>query len=343
MNFLTPLSLLKKAILLWIGIGLGGLFVGATPTKELLHVSFDPTRELFAEYNVTFTQQWKEKTRERVIIHQSHGGSGKQARSVVDGLRADIVSLALGYDIDLIQERSGLISSGWQNRYPENSSPYYSTIVFLVRKGNPKNIQNWGDLLRNGIEVITPNPKTSGGARWNYLAAWGYAIQKFQGDEGKTREFVTQIYRNVPILDAGARGAAVTFTERLIGDVLITWENEAYLAKKSKPGGEFEIVIPEMTILAEPPVALVEKNVMGKGNKAVADAYILGLYSEESQEMMARHYFRPRLASVAEKYRDRFPEVKMFTLKELFKDWKTAHQRHFASDALFDQIFTAGF
>lgn len=319
----------------FVGMILNLVFGFSAPTREMLHVSYDPTRELFVEYNAYFTQQWQSKTGEKLVIHQSHGGSGKQARSVVDGLRADVVSLALGFDIDLIAKRSGLIAADWQNQFPDRSSPYYSTIVFLVRRGNPKKIHGWEDLARPGVEVITPNPKTSGGARWNYLAAWGYALKKWGNDEKKALEFVTSIYRNVPVLDAGARGAAMTFTERLIGDVLVTWENEAFLAKKTSSSREFEIVTPEVSILAEPPVAVVSGNAQKSGNQEVATAYLQGLYSEHAQEMVARHYFRPRLATVMEKYSNLFAKTELFNLSEIFGTWQQAHEKHFASDALF--------
>ena len=308
----------------------------------LLNVSYDPTRELYQDFNAAFAKYWQAKTGEKVTIRQSHGGSGKQARAVIDGLEADVVTLALAYDIDAIAERAKLIPKNWQARLPHNSSPYTSTIIFLVRKGNPKGIKDWDDLVRPGIAVITPNPKTSGGARWNYLAAWGYALQKSGGDETKARDFVALLYKNVPVLDSGARGSTTTFVQRGIGDVLISWENEAFLAVKELGQGRFEIVAPSLSILAEPPVSLVDKVVDKRGTRAVAQAYLEHLYSAEGQEIAARHYYRPRLASVAAKYDKRFPKVKLFTIDELFGGWQKVQKTHFEDGGVYDQIYQPG-
>lgn len=305
----------------------------------LLNVSYDPTRELFEDYNKVFIQHWKEKTGEDIEINQSHGGSGKQARSVIDGLDADVVTLALSYDIDSIAEKSGLLSKNWQSRLPDNSAPYTSTIVFLVRKGNPKGIKDWEDLARPGISVITPNPKTSGGARWNYLAAWGYAIHKWNNDENKAKEFLKLIFNNVPVLDSGARGSTTTFVERGIGDILISWENEAYLAVNELGPDKFEIVYPSLSILAEPPVAVVDRNTDRRKTSAAAEEYLKYLYSEEGQEIAARHYYRPRLKSIAKKYADKFPSIKLFTIDELFGGWQKAQKDHFGDRGTFDQIY----
>lgn len=311
---------------------------GGGQTVELLNVSYDPTRELYQEYNEAFARYWKEQTGDTVIINQSHGGSGKQARSVIDGLEADVVTLALAYDIDAIAD-AGLLEVNWQQRLEHNSSPYTSTIVFLVRKGNPKGIQDWDDLIKPGIEVITPNPKTSGGARWNYLAAWGYALKKYGGDEEKAKEFVTQLYQNVPVLDSGARGATTTFVERGIGDVLLAWENEAFLAINELGQDKFEIVVPSVSILAEPPVAIVDQVVDKRGTREVAEAYLNYLYSEEGQQIVAKHYYRPRSEAVAAQYKDLFPEVELFTIDEVFGGWRKAQETHFADGGLFDQIY----
>jgi sulfate transport system substrate-binding protein len=316
---------------------------GAAAAKDvtLLNVSYDPTREFYKQYNDLFAEHWKEKTGDSVTIDTSHGGSGKQARAVIDGLEADVVTLALAYDIDAIA-KSGLLSADWHSRLPENSAPYTSTIVFLVRQGNPKNINDWGDLLRDGVQVITPNPKTSGGARWNYLAAWGYALKASGGDEGKAQAFVTDLYRNVPVLDTGARGSTTTFVQRGIGDVLIAWENEAFLAAEELGSGAFEIVVPSVSILAEPSVALVDKNVEQHGTREVAQAYLEYLYSPEGQELAAKNHYRPRLADVAEKYRDRFPQVPLFTINEVFGGWQAAQAKHFDDGGIFDQIYRPG-
>jgi sulfate/thiosulfate-binding protein len=305
----------------------------------LLNVSYDPTRELYADYNKQFASYWKAKTGQEVTVRQSHGGSGKQARSVIDGLEADVVTLALAYDIDQIADKSGLIPADWQKRLPNNSSPYTSTIIFLVRKGNPKQIKDWPDLARPGVSVITPNPKTSGGARWNYLAAWGNARRRPGGSEAKAKEFVGSLYRNVPVLDAGARGSTTTFVERGIGDVLIAWENEALLAMKELGPEKFEIVVPSSTILAEPPVAVVEKVAKKHGTLDVAKAYLDYLYTPEGQEIAARDFYRPRLEAVAAKYAAQFPEVNLFTVDEVFGGWKKAQETHFADGGVFDQIY----
>lgn len=311
---------------------------GAKRSVKLLNVSYDPTRELYEEYNQAFAAYWQAKTGQTVTIEQSHGGSGKQARSIIDGLEADVVTLALAYDIDEIQQ-AGLINEGWQTRLEYNSSPYTSTIVFLVRKGNPKGIQDWDDLIQEGVEVITPNPKTSGGARWNYLAAWGYALEKNNHDEAKAKEFVTALYQRVSVLDSGARGSTTTFVERGIGDVLIAWENEAFLALKELGKGKFEIVVPSVSILAEPPVAVVDKVVDRRGTREVAEAYLKYLYSEEGQQIAAKNFYRPRLGSVAEAYEDTFPPVKLFTVDDVFGGWQKAQQTHFADGGVFDQIY----
>lgn len=333
----------------WIASLLGLLFVGtlgmAAPASAgdvtLLNVSYDPTRELYQDFNAAFARYWKGKTGQVVRVNQSHGGSGKQARSVIDGLEADVVTLALAYDIDAISEKSGLVPKDWQKRLPNNSTPYTSTIVFLVRKGNPKKIHDWDDLVKPGASVITANPKTSGGARWNYLGAWGYALKKYGNDEGKAREFVSKLYKNVPVLDSGARGSTITFIQRGIGDVLIAWENEAFLAVKEMGKGQVEIVVPSVSILAEPPVAVVEKVAKRKGTLATAKAYLEYLYSEEGQEIAAQNYYRPRLASVEAKYAAQFPKVKLLTIDEEFGGWQKAQKTHFADGGIFDQIYQA--
>ena len=314
----------------------------APKAATLLNVSYDPTRELYQDINQQFATYWKGKTGQEVKIRQSHGGSGKQARSVIDGLEADVVTLALAYDIDQIAEKGGTLPASWQSRLPNNSSPYTSTIVLLVRKGNPKGIRDWGDLTKSGVSVITPNPKTSGGARWNYLAAWAWALRQPGGTEVTAREFVSRLYRNVPVLDAGARGSTTTFVERGIGDVLIAWENEALLAIKELGPGKFEVVAPTVSILAEPPVTVVDKVAGKHGTKAVAQAYLDYLYTEAGQEAAARHFYRPRLASVAAKYAAQFPKVTLVTIDEVFGGWKRAHTAHFADGALFDQIYQPG-
>ncbi len=332
---------MKKNILILITVFLSLFATQSFAAKKvtLLNVSYDPTRELYEEYNKAFIQHWKEKTGEEIEINQSHGGSGKQARSVIDGLEADVVTLALSYDIDSISEKSGLIPKNWQSRLPDNSSPYTSTIVFLVRKGNPKNIKDWDDLAREGISVITPNPKTSGGARWNYLAAWAYAIKKWNNDEEKAKEFLKAIFKNVPVLDSGARGSTITFVERGIGDVFISWENEAYLAVNELGKDKFEIINPSVSILAEPPVSLVDRTVDRRKTRAVAEEYLKFLYSEQGQEIAAKNYYRPHLKTVAEKYAEQFPAIKFVTIDEAFGGWKNAQQKHFADGGTFDQIY----
>jgi sulfate/thiosulfate-binding protein len=311
---------------------------GAAAQSTLLNVSYDPTRELYQDFNAAFAKQWKAKGGEDLTVKQSHGGSGKQARAVVDGLEADVVTLALAYDIDAIAERGGL-APDWQKRLPQNASPYTSTIVFLVRKGNPKGIKDWADLAKPGVEVVTPNPKTSGGARWNYLAAWGYALKQPGGSEAGAQELVKKIFGNVRVLDSGARGSLTTFTERGIGDVLISWENEAYLATKELGPDKFEIITPSLSILAEPPVAVVDKVVDKRGTRKLATAYLEYLYSPEGQDIAGKHYYRPRDAKVGAKYAKQFAPVKLFTIDEVFGGWQKAQKTHFADGGVFDQIY----
>jgi sulfate/thiosulfate transport system substrate-binding protein len=315
---------------------------GGGKPVTLLNVSYDPTRELYEDFNQQFAAHWKGKTGQVVTVRQSHGGSGKQARSVIDGLEADVVTLALAYDIDQIAEKAGLLPANWQSRLPNNSAPYTSTIVLLVRKGNPKGIKDWGDLAKPGLSVITPNPKTSGGARWNYLAAWAWALRQPGGNEATAKAFVSKLYKNVPVLDAGARGSTTTFVERGIGDVLIAWENEALLAIKELGPGKFEVVAPSVSILAEPPVAVVDKVAGKHGTKAVAQAYLEYLYTDVGQEIAAKHFYRPRSAAVAAKYASQFPKLQLVTVDEVFGGWKKAHAAHFADGALFDQIYQPG-
>jgi len=325
-----------------------GSMVGSAPRRAagadatLLNVSYDPTRELYQEVNKAFAAQWKAKTGQNVTINQSHGGSGKQARAVIDGLAADVVTIALAYDIDEISERAGLLPPNWQSRLPDHSSPYTSTIVLLVRKGNPKAIKDWDDLVRPGVAVITPNPKTSGGARWNYLAAWGYALGKSHGNEAAAKDFVSRLYKNVPVLDSGARGATDTFVQRGIGDVLIAWENEALLAVRELGRDKFEIVDPSTSILAEPPVSLVDKVVDKHGTRQVAQAYLEFLYTEEGQDIVARNFYRPRMKSVAAKYAVQFPKIKLFTIDDVFGGWQKAQKTHFSDGGVFDQIYQPG-
>lgn len=315
--------------------------LSATAAKvDLLNVSYDPTRELYKDINAAFAAKWQAEHGAEVSVRQSHGGSGKQARSVIDGLKADVVTLALAIDIDEIATRSRRLPLDWQKRLPDNSAPYTSTIVFLVRKGNPKGIKDWDDLVKPGIQVITPNPKTSGGARWNYLAAWGYAQRKFDSERGAL-EFVTQLFKNVPVLDSGARGSTTTFVQRGLGDVLLAWENEAYLAVNELGEGKFEIVYPSLSILAEPPVALVDGVVDARGTRAVAEAYLKFLYTEEAQEIIGKHYYRPRSATVAAKYRDRYPELELLTIDADFGGWTQAQATHFNDGGSFDQAFDA--
>jgi sulfate/thiosulfate transport system substrate-binding protein len=304
----------------------------------LLNVSYDPTRELYQDFNKAFQAHWKSKSGDDLKIKQSHGGSGKQARAVIDGLQADVVTLALAYDIDEIAQRS-LIAKDWQKRLPNNSAPYTSTIVFLVRKGNPKAIKDWGDLTRQGVSVITPNPKTSGGARWNHIAAWGYALKQPGGNEKSAQEFLAKVYKNVPVLDSGARGSTTTFIERGIGDVLLTWENEALLAIKELGPDKVEIVVPSVSVLAEPPVALVDKVVDRRGTRKQAEAYLQYLYSDEGQEIAAKHYYRPTNEKIAKKYAAQFPKVKLLTVEEIAGGWTKAQRAHFADGGVFDQIY----
>jgi sulfate transport system substrate-binding protein len=331
----------KSYFLTAVGLFALALSFAASADVSLLNVSYDPTRELYQSYNAAFAKYWQAKTGEKVAIKQSHGGSGAQARSVIDGIDADVVTLALAYDIDEIAEKAKLLPENWQTRLPHNSSPYNSTIVFLVRKGNPKSIRDWDDLIKPGVSVITPNPKTSGGARWNYLAAWGYA-QKKLGGEAPAKEFVRKLYRNVPVLDTGARGATTTFVERGLGDVLIAWENEAFLAVKELGPDKFEIIVPSISISAEPPVALVDKVVDRKGTRKVAQAYLDYLYTTEGQEIAARNFYRPTDAAVAAKYANQFAKVSLFNLSEFFGDWQKAQKAHFADGGSFDQIYRPG-
>ncbi len=306
---------------------------------SLLNVSYDPTRELYQDFNQAFAKYWKAKTGQTVTVEQSHGGSSKQARAVIDGLQADVVTLALAYDIDAISQNAGLLPADWQKRLPQNSTPYTSTIVFLVRKGNPKQIKDWDDLVKPGVSVITPNPKTSGGARWNYLGAWAYALKLPGGNEDKARDFVSRLYKNVPVLDSGARGSTTTFAQRGIGDVLIAWENEAFLSIKELGSDKVEIVVPSQSILAEPPVSIVDKVVDKKGTRTVAQAYLEYLYTPEGQEIAAKNYYRPRLESVAKKYASTFPKIKLVTIDEVFGGWQKAQKTHFADGGVFDQIY----
>jgi len=317
----------------------GGAHVAWAETQKILNVSYDPTREFYKEYNEAFKKHWKEKTGKDVEIQQSHGGSGKQARSVIDGLEADVVTLALARDVDAIRQKAGLFPEGWQKRLADNSAPYTSTIVFLVRKGNPKGIKDWDDLVKEGVSVITPNPKTSGGAQWNYLAAWHYADKKYGGAD-KAKDFVTKLYKNVAVLDSGARGSTTTFVERGVGDVFISWENEAHLAIKELGPDKFEIVNPSISILAEPTVGLVDKNVDKHGTRDVAQAYLEFLYTDEGQDLAGKHYYRPRNAKFAEKYKDQLQPIPLFTIDEAFGGWDKAFEEHFKDGANFDQIYT---
>jgi len=310
----------------------------AAKSVELLNVSYDPTRELYSDYNAAFTAFWKAKTGDDVTINQSHGGSGAQARAVIDGLQADVVTLALASDIDNLHSHGNLLPADWQSKLPDNSTPYTSTIVLLVRQGNPKHIKDWDDVVRSDVQVITANPKTSGGARWAYLAAWGYAERKF-GSKDKAREFITALYKNVPVLDSGSRGSTLTFAQKEIGDVLLAWENEAFLAQREFGDGKFETVVPSTSILAEPPVAVVESVAGRRGTTEVAHAYLEHLYSEEGQEIAARNFYRPRRAAVAAKYAKVFPPLPLFTVAEVFGGWTNAQKTHFADGGVFDQIY----
>ncbi len=329
----------RKLLTAVLGISLAVTSLGAKADTNLLNVSYDPTRELYKDFNAVFANHWKKETGEVLNIRASHGGSGKQARAVIDGLDADVVTLALAYDVDAIAQK-GLIAPNWIKRLPDNSAPYTSTIVFLVRKGNPKGIKDWNDLAKPGIEVVTPNPKTSGGARWNFLAAWGYALKQPGGNDQKARELVTNIYKNVKVLDSGARGSLTTFTERGIGDVLISWENEAYLSIKELGPDKFDIVTPSLSILAEPSVAVVDKVVDKKGTRKVATAYLEYLYTPIGQEIAARHYYRPRNKDIAAKYSGNFAKVKLFTIDQVFGGWDKAQKTYFADGGVFDQIVT---
>jgi sulfate/thiosulfate-binding protein len=321
-----------------LALGLALTSSQAAHAQTLLNVSYDPTRELYQEYNAAFAKHWREKTGERITIRQSHGGSSAQARKVIDGLEADVVTLALAYDIDALADK-GLVPQDWQSRLPKNSSPYTSTLAFLVRKGNPKGIKDWDDLIKPGVAVITPNPKTSGVARWNYLAAWGYALIKAERDEAKARDFIARLYKNVPVLDSGARGATTTFIERGIGDVLINWENEILLAGKELGQDRFDIIVPPASILAEPTVSIVDKVVDKRGTRKVAQAYLEYLYSPEGQEIAGKHYYRPTDPDAAAKYATRFPTVKLFTLADVAGDWRTANKVHFGDGGVFDQVY----
>jgi len=315
--------------------------VGAHAATTLLNVSYDPTRELYKEINTEFAKKWKAETGEDITLRASHGGSGKQARSVIDGLDADVVTLALGYDVDAIAEK-GLTGKDWQKRLPHNASPYTSTIVFLVRKGNPKGIKDWNDLVKPGIAVITPNPKTSGGARWNYLAAWAYALKQPGGSDATAKDFVQKLYKNVPVLDSGARGATTTFTERGIGDVLIAWEDEALLAARVEGKDKFDVVVPSISILAEPPVAVVDKVADKKGTRKAAEAYLKFLYTPQGQEIGAKNFYRPTDPAVAKKHESEFPKVKLVTIDDTFGGWQKAQKTHFADGGQFDQLYQPG-
>jgi sulfate transport system substrate-binding protein len=337
---------MQRKVLVVTGLLLAGLLLIFSIQAQtqggqvlLLNVSYDPTRELYQDFNQAFAKYWKAKTGQTVTIEQSHGGSSKQARAVIDGLQADVVTLALAYDVDAISQNAGLLPGDWQKRLPQNSTPYTSTIVFLVRKGNPKHLKDWGDLVKPGISVITPNPKTSGGARWNYLAAWAYALKQPGGNEQKAQDFVKRLYKNVPVLDSGARGSTTTFVQREIGDVLIAWENEAFLSIKELGPDKVEIVVPSQSILAEPPVSIVDKVVDKKGTRNVAQAYLEYLYTPEGQEIAAKNYYRPRLESMAKKYSSTFPKIKLVTIDEVFGGWQTAQKTHFADGGIFDQIY----
>ena len=329
-------AFLKKSL---VALALAAAAVSASAADvTLLNVSYDPTRELYQEFNAAFARYWQQKSGKTVEVQQSHGGAAKQARAVIDGLEADVLTLALAYDIDAVAE-SGLLPKDWQKRLPNNSCPYTSTIVFLVRKGNPKGIKDWGDLVKPGVQVITPNPKTSGGARWNYLAAWAYALKQPGGNDAKAKEFVTALYKNVPVLDSGARGSTTTFVQRGIGDVLLAWENEAFLSIKELGPDKVETVVPSQSILAEPPVAVVDKVADKRGTRAVAEEYLEYLYTPEGQEIAAKNYYRPRLDAVARKYASTFPKVNLVTIDEVFGGWQKAQKTHFADGGIFDQIY----
>jgi len=340
----SSFAALRRRWLPVLALGLASLVVSppvpAQKTVSILNVSYDPTRELYAEFNTAFAAHWLKKTGEVVTVRQSHGGAGRQARAVIDGLEADVVTLALAYDIDAIAEKAKLFPADWQKRLPLNSAPYTSTIVLLVRKGNPKGVQDWDDLAKPGVSVITPNPKTSGGARWNFLAAYGYALKRPGGTPDKAKDFVRRIYENVPVLDSGARGSTTTFVERGIGDVFISWENEAFLALKELGPDKFEIVVPSVSILAEPPVTLVDKTVDKRGTRAVAQAYLEYLYSPEGQDLAGKHHYRPTDPTAAAKYAAQFPKVNLFKIDDVFGGWAKAQKEHFADGGTFDQIYT---
>lgn len=339
-GFRTRAALTALLVACWLtALAAFGAPLLAQPAVTLLNVSYDPTRELYQEINAAFAASWKARTGQAVTVNQSHGGSGKQARSVLEGLQADVVTLALGFDIDALYTHGRLLPADWQRRLPHNSAPYTSTIVFLVRKGNPKKIRDWDDLARPDVSVIMPNPKTSGGARWNYLAAWGYALDRWSSED-RARDLVARIIGNVPVFDSGARGATTTFLQRGIGDVLIAWENEALLAKQRLGRDAVELVLPSISILAEPPVAVIDKVVDRRGTRAVAQAYLEFLFTETGQEIAARHHYRPRLETVRAKYADRFAPIRMFTIDEVFGGWEKAQQTHFRDGAIFDQIST---
>lgn len=327
------------ALSLLVGFSLGAVPSFAAEPVTLLNVSYDPTRELYVDYNKAFAKHWKEKTGQDVSVKQSHGGSGKQARSIIDGIDADVATLALAGDIDALVKNGNHLAADWQQKLPLNSAPYTSTIVFLVKKGNPKNLKDWDDLVKPGVQVITPNPKTSGGARWNYLAAWEFAKRKNGGDEVKAKEFVKKLYENVPVLDTGARGSTITFVQRGVGDVLLAWENEAFLALKEFGPEKFEIVAPSISILAEPTVAVVDKVVDKKGTREVAQAYLEYLYSEEGQKIAARNYYRPTNDKIKAEFAQQFPQLELFTIDQAFGGWAKADKAHFADGGSFDQIY----
>jgi len=358
MTKFVPLSSFALLLSVWMGpSACGGKSEEAQPSEgsaaleakperpssvELLNVSYDPTRELYEEFNKSFADQWKKESGQSVTIRQSHGGGGKQARAVIDGLEADVVTLALAYDIDALYEQAKLIPQDWQSRLPDKSSPYTSTIVFVVRKGNPKGIRDWNDLVKPGVEVITPNPKTSGGARWTYLAAWGYALKQPGGSDATAKDFLKKLYANVKVLDSGARGSTTTFVQNGIGDVLLSWENEAQLILKESGADKVEVITPQLSILAEPPVTVVDKNVDKHHTREVAMAYLKYLYTEAGQEIAAKNHYRPRLASVAEKHAKDFPTLQLFTVDELFGGWQKAQKTHFMDNGTFDQIYAPG-
>ncbi|MEY2407988.1 MAG: sulfate/thiosulfate transport system substrate-binding protein [Verrucomicrobiota bacterium] len=333
MKFIRSRLLVFSAALLFVAS------IADAKDLTLMNVSYDPTRELYEEFNASFIKYWKEKSGDNVTINQSHGGSSKQARAVIDGQQADVVTLALAYDIDALSLRANLLPKNWQTRLPSNSAPYTSTIVFLVRKGNPKGIKDWGDLVKPGIAVVTPNPKTSGGARWNYLAAYGFALKRNNNEALKARQFLQQLFKNVPVLDTGARGATTTFVQRSIGDVLIAWENEALLAIKENGKGDFELIVPSVSILAEPPVAVVDHIVKKRGTEAVATAYLQYLYSDAGQEIVVKHFYRPRNQAIAAQHADLFPKMTLLTVDDTFGGWAAAHKAHFAEGGTFDVIY----